>query len=890
MVFKKCPNCESENPDSTEFCLECGAKMESGIKVVAPPSDSPKAQAPAPAPPPPQPEAEEEAPEEPSPPAAPRSLFGERYKIDEIIGTGRLGTVYKVFDKALDRELALKSIRPEIVQDGEAFDGFSRELKAERGIVHKNIARLFELNLEKGTPFITMEYVVGQSLRALREEKNGRLPVSQAAGLAKQLAKGLAEAHRLGVVHLDLRPSNILVDREGTPKIMDLGITRWLRSKGLDAVAADPDLGKYQSPEQIEGRISDHRSDIFSLGAILYELVTGVAPFPAEPREPGGGKIPRETPRNPRELNPLVPPELGLLILRCLDPGREKRYQSALELSLDLEKIEEGKKSEPAPAAAPQAPRESRPVPKPEPRVSPEPVSSKSEIKTPRKKLSFRLPRVSTRLALPAVVVVGAVVLGALIWRIAYHPGKTVRPEPRMEKITVAVLPFEDTSATKSREYVGEGMAKAVIGGLNRLPGLRAPGAASSSTLGGKSADARQAAAALGADYLLSGGFEVNEKSLRGSVRMVKSADGSKVWEKQFDQDSRELFAVLEGIADGAAEALRVQVPPEKKGRLIRGSSLNPEACDFYFHGRSLAGRGGRDNLEKAVDFLQKAVDKDPAWAAARAALANACIDLGIASLWSPDRAFPRARREILKALEVEPFLAETRLALALLKWRSEWDFAGAEREFKEALKSSPEEPEIRRSHAMFLAAQGRHDEALSEMKTAQSLDPLSPKVNAGVGTVLYYSRLYDQAALELGKARDTSPADFEAYYQLGLLDIQTGEFEQSIQMFRQAALMGGDQGEIFLRIGFVLARLGMRQDVGKILNEAIRASHETYVSFVSLGSVYAGLLEKDQVFACLEKALAERDASLVYLRVSPLFDSVRSDPWFIGLLSKIGI
>lgn len=180
MVFKKCPNCESENPDSAEFCLECGAKIEAEKKADSPRSEAPEAQPPAPTPP----EASPEPPVETSEPPAPRSLFGERYKIIETIGTGRLGTVYKVFDKALDRELALKSIRPEIAQNGEAFEGFSRELRAERGIVHKNIARLFELSVEKGTPFITMEYIPGQDLKALLKEKRGRLPVDQEIGRA----------------------------------------------------------------------------------------------------------------------------------------------------------------------------------------------------------------------------------------------------------------------------------------------------------------------------------------------------------------------------------------------------------------------------------------------------------------------------------------------------------------------------------------------------------------------------------------------------------------------------------------------------------------------------------------------------------------------------------
>ena len=240
--------------------------------------------------------------------------------------------------------------------------------------------------------------------------------------------------------------------------------------------------------------------------------------------------------------------------------------------------------------------------------------------------------------------------------------------------------------------------------------------------------------------------------------------------------------------------------------------------------------------------------------------------------------------------MELEPGSAETRLALARLKWRSEWDFTGAEKEFKEAVRVSPERPEVRCAYALFLSTLGRHEEALTEMKTAQALDPLSARANAGVGEVLYYARVYDQAAEELGKAREANPRDYRAYDQLGLLHLQMSEFPQSMEMFRQAALNGGDQGVISLRLAFVLARLGARQEVGKILSEALRESRETYVSSVALASVYAALVEKEQAFACLEKAVEEKDASLVFLKVSPLFDSIRSEPQFAALLHKIGL
>jgi serine/threonine protein kinase/TolB-like protein/Tfp pilus assembly protein PilF len=887
MVFKKCPNCEGENPDSAEFCLECGAKMDSE-KEDSPPSpayavEPEESPLPEPAP---------GLPEKPPEPPAPRSLFSERYNVIEIIGVGRLGTVYKVFDKALDRELALKAFGPEIAKNAEAFEGFSRELRAERGIVHKNIARLFELSTEKGSPFLTMEFVPGQNLRALLLEKRGQLPVDQAVSLAKQLSKALAEVHRQGVLHLDLRPSNIIIDKEGTPKIIDLGVAQWLRSKGLIGAEADPEAVRYQSPEQVEGRIADPRSDIYSLGVILYELVTGDFPFAAETPAANGGTPQRQAPRNPRDLNPTIRPELALLILRCLDTERENRYQSARDLSVDLEKIEDGVKPEEGQAQAAAKPAPSRPAAVQETSAPPEAASPRIESGPSRRKPrpAFRMPEIPRNFMLWGIIAVAAIVLGLAVWRLAFHGGRAAPQSLRPQKKVLAVLPFEDESDAKGRGYFGEGMSEALIGALIRLPDLSVPGASSAVIARAKSADGHQAAQALGADYVLTGGFAPADRGLRVSARVVRLADGVKLWENQFERNAEDLWGALQAVVDGTAGALKVNVPTDKKNSLVQSRLATPEALDLYFHARSLASRGGKDNLEKAEDLFQKAVDKDPGWGAAWAGLANACIALGAASNWSPDAAFPRARQAILKALELEPYLAETRMALALLKWRSEWDFEGAENEFKQALRSSPEQPEVRLNYALFLSSLGRHEEALSQMRIAQALDPLSPKTNAGLGTVLYYARLYDQAAEELAKARDTNPSDFEACYDLGLLYIQTKEFGQSLQMFRQAAVFGGDQGEILLHIGSVLAHMGARQDVGKILTEALRAPRGTYVSSVSLGSVYAALLEKEQVQACLEKALEEKDASLVFLRVSPLFDAVRSERWFAGLLQKIGL
>ncbi len=497
------------------------------------------------------------------------------------------------------------------------------------------------------------------------------------------------------------------------------------------------------------------------------------------------------------------------------------------------------------------------------------------------------IPPGAPRLILAAAVFI---ILAAVVWRLASRPGRSAPAESAPDKISVAVLPFAEPDRAPALGYFGEGAAAALCDGLSRLPGLMVIRARpSSSSRTATAADSAQVGRDLGAGYVLTGILRRGEGRLRLAAELVKAADGAKIWGDQFVHDPADLLGVLRELAGGLVQALHVPAPSGEVDALFATRALDPEACELFFHARSLALQGGKANLEKSVELFQQAGTKDPGWGDVPASLAGALIGLGSESLWSPGKAFPAARQAILKAMELDPGSGEARLALALLKWRSEWDLAGAERQFREALNAGPGQPEIRRSFALYLSSLGRHEEAQTEIKAALDLAPLSPRVRAAYGMVLYYARLYDQAAGELAKAREAFPSDPEACLVLGLLYIQTGDLGESLRMFQQAAALGGDPTELSLRGGVVLARLGRRQEVGQILNAAIRASSRTYVSSASLAAVYAGLMEPDQAQACLEKALAERDASLVFLKVSPLFDAVRSRPWFNGLLEKAG-
>jgi serine/threonine-protein kinase len=787
--------------------------------------------------------------------------------------------VYKVFDKAMEREVALKAVKPEISQKAEAFEGFARELKAERGIVHKNIARIFELSMVKGTPFITMEYVAGKDLKFLLKEKK-RLPIVEAFSIAKQLFSGLAQAHKSGALHLDLRPDNIIIDKEGTAKIMDLGIARLFRAKGIiRAVAGMP---QYMSPEQLEGQEADARSDIFAVGAIVYEMLTGSLP-------PVG-----ERPKSPRELNPGVPRELSLLILKCLEPEKEKRYQTAQEIRAELEEIETGASqatAEPSVQPPTENPVQLKSVIEPAPMAAAEPGRAARPARAKKKTRPQRAFALPSKTVFPALALLSVIILAIILWRLVFKPSKGAPPLPTAPpQLSLAVLPFEDLSPAKDRQPLGAAMAETLIRSLGKIDNLFIPAAASSSSFQGKARDSRLVGRRLHVDHYLEGTFEDRENKIKIDARLLRADSGAPLWSGQYERSSGEIFAIQEEIAQAVVKSLGGGVPPDGASALRPGAPANFEAYDLYAQARFLMNKKGKDNLEKAIDLFAKAGAKDPAFALAFTGIADVYIQLADGHHWTPDKAVPKAKEVALKALLLDAGLSEAHTALARIKTNYEWDFTWAEKEYREALRIDPDNAAAHQAYALLLSALGRHGEAVKESQAAQTLNPLSSEVKTQAGLVLYFGRLYEQAEAEVRKAVATDPLYPGHYLCAALVQIQLGQIDQAWRSLEEAEDLGSDPMEVKLRRAYIHARQGQRQEVGRILTEAFNAAKQTYVSQLSLALVYAGLNERDQAIACLENAFADRDASLIFMRVHPFLDSVRGDIRFVGLLQKIGL
>jgi len=836
-VATKCPQCQSENTDTARFCSNCAASLIPSEEISAPT------------------ETLEAAREE----LTTGSTFANRYQIIEELGKGGMGKVYKALDKEIDGKVALKLIKPEVAADKNTIKRFRNELKMARDIAHKNVCRMYDLNKEEGSYYITMEYVSGEDLKSFIR-RSGQLAVGTTVRIAKEVCEGLSEAHKLGVVHRDLKPSNIMIDKEGNARIMDFGIARSIAGKGITGAGVMIGTPEYMSPEQAELKEVDQRSDIYSLGVILYEMVTGRVPFEGETPLGIAMKHKSEMPKDPKEINAQVPEDLSRVILRCMEKDKGKRYQSAGEVSSELEKIEKG------------IPTTERVVPKRKP------ITSKEITVT------FGLKK----LFIPAMIVVGIVIAGVIIWQLL--PRKEVVPVATPDKPSLAVLPFVDLSPKKEHEFLCDGIAETLINALSGIKDLNVPARTSAFYFKDKDTDIREIGQKLNVEAVLEGSVQVVGDRLRMTARLSNVDDGYQLWSESYERQLEDVFDVQDDIAQKIVKALKIKLLDEQEAPLVKNYTKNLEAYSLYLQGRNFWNKRGEENLIKAIEYFEQAIEKDPTYALAYAGLADAYSVLGNNGIWATEKAYPKAKVAALKALDIDNKLPEAHTSLAMIILDYDWNFVGAEQELKLAIELNPGYATAHHWYAYFLSNMGRHDEASREIKIARKLDPLAPRIAANVGLLLYFARRYDQALKELNKALEADPNHGVTYNYLGWVYEAMGKYEEAVKFRVRGIELEGGSKDLSDGIARCYALMGKREEAWKILNNLIRYSKENYKSPVWIASVFAALGEKEEVFVWLEKAFRERNPGLVtYLKNHHGFDLVRSDPRFTDLLRRIG-
>jgi serine/threonine protein kinase/Tfp pilus assembly protein PilF len=759
-----------------------------------------------------------------------------------------MGKVYRALDKKLNEEVALKLIKPEIASDKNTLERFQNELKLARKIRHSNVGGMYEFLEEKGLHYITMEYVSGEDLKSfIRRSK--QLSIPTVMSIAKQICEGLSEAHKLGVVHRDLKPSNIMIDKDGNARIMDFGIARSLKGKGITGAGVVIGTPEYMSPEQVEGRDIDHRSDIYSLGVILYEMVTGRVPFEGDTPFIIGVKHKSEVPTDPKKFNTQIPDDLNDVILKCLEKERKNRYQSADELHSELIHIEKDIPATDKVAAG------RRPI-----------TSREITVK-------FRMRKLLIFISVVISLMIAAI---AFIWKPWLQKDKSPITS---DKPSIAVLSFDDLSPQKDQEYLCDGFAESIITALSRVEQLRIPAPTSSFLFKGKDIDLKEIGEKLNVKTVLRGSVQKAGNKIRITAQLINVADESLLWSEQYNKELDDVFAIQDAITWEIVDKLRIKLMGRDKTNLGKHYTENMEAYNLYLMGRHYWNKRTEEGNGKAIEYFEQAIELDPNYALAYAGLSDS-YGIAAAYRYLPIKeAYLKAKDAVIRSLKLDDALSEAHTSMATIKMM-EWDWKGAEEAFQRAIQLNANYANAHHWYSYVLSNKGWHEEAIEEAKIAQQLDPLSPIMSRGLGGVFLFARQYEQAIEELNKTIKFDPESYFGYLWLSYAYLQSKMYRESIDVLKEfTSLIGfGDQNSSIER---TYAESGWDAALRQVIS-IIPGPYQKATLLAFLG-------EKEQAFEWLDKAYEERSINIDF-KENPLFDSLRSDPRFNTLLKKMNL
>jgi serine/threonine protein kinase/Tfp pilus assembly protein PilF len=782
------------------------------------------------------------------------------FRIIEKLGAGGMGVVYKAVDIRLERQVALKFLPDNMVQDSRALERFRREARAASALNHPGICTIYDIGEQDGRAFIAMEFIDGETLRSHIHGK--ALPLEEILKLGIQIAEALDAAHAEGIIHRDIKPANIFVTKRGQVKVLDFGLAK-LVPKGV--ARADADFGgevpdstsivgiingtpSYMSPEQVRGDNLDPRTDIFSLGLLLYEMATGRQAFSGGT---GGMIIEAVLTRSPspvRSINPDIPPSLEEIIIKALHKDRDQRYQHAANLRTDLQRLERGTDSG---WRAAEEDSESVQI------STTSHLHSTGEQKgrnSTAQRRAFRLERISKIID------------------------------------SLAVLPFENASRDPEHEYLSDGIAGSLINILATVPKLRVMAQSTVFRYKGRAIDPQAVGRELNVRAVLTGRIMQSGGSLRIGTELVDVATGSQLWGAQYDRKPGDIFAIQDEISNEISGKLRLKLTRAEKKRLTKRQTDDAEAYRLYLKGRHHWNRWTEDGFYKAIESFQQAIEKDPGYALAYTGLADSYVLLGWNSYLPPKDAFPKGKMAAMGALRLDPDLGEAHTPLAAVLWLHDWRWQEAQTEFKRSLALNPAHPTANHWYAEYLMTMGRHEEAIARMKNSQELDPLSLIISVAIGWAFYMGRRYDDAIEQLRRTVELDPNYPVTYWILGLLLRITGHYELAIAEGEKGVRLSGGSSLMSAALAQTFATAGRRKEALQILDDLTNLTKQKYVAPYLFAGIHIGLGEDDRAIEYLEKSCEEHSHWLIYLHIDPGMDGLRSNPRFQDLLRRVGL
>jgi serine/threonine protein kinase/Tfp pilus assembly protein PilF len=723
------------------------------------------------------------------------------YKILEKIGKGGMGVVYKAEDTKLKRTVALKFLPEEFIRDKDAKERFIQEAQAAGALDHPNICTVYEIDEAEGQTFIAMVHIKGESLKNMLA--SGPLDISDTLTIVIQIAEGLQEAHENGIIHRDVKPANIMLTTKGQAKIMDFGLAKL--SWGVDLTKTATIMGTvaYMSPEQARGEKVDHRTDIWSLGAMLYEMLTGERPFKVRHDQAVLYAILNEDPVPITEIKKDIPQDLEKIVKKALEKDPKKRYSDMDTMLKDL----------------------------------------KSVIRKP--------------VSAPA------------------------------DKPSIAVLPFVNMSADPENEYFSDGLAEDLINALTKVSELHVVARTSSFAFKGEKADIREIGQKLNVDHLLEGSVRKVGNRARITAQLIKVKDGYHLWSDRYDRDMEDVFAIQDEITEKIMDKLLVALDVEEK-RLEEHRPVNFEAYDLYLKGRYCL---NKFEMDKALTYYQQAVEKDPDYALAYAAIAEVytILSTGFDILPAKD-AMPKARESAQKALSLDPELAEAYVSLGLVALSYDWDRKATKKYFQKALELNPNSMSAHQWYEFYWTyMMADLDTATIHLQRALELDPLNFLIRIRLGFMDIFKGDLESAINKFEALYDFEPNYLALYLSLATAYALKGDYDEAIAYGKKMLEAGPRAVAAVGNMGWFYAMAGKKELAYELLSELEERSKKGYVSSFWTALIYNALGEVDKSFEWFEKAFEERDSNMIYLTVVPLHDTVRFDPRYKQLLLKMG-